>query len=79
MNNYSSEGINGFCITEALTVVQESQQCTHLSAEATELAECWGREAGRQQVDTYHWDSLRQWLLWLLEGLDGTAYTLYGQ
>lgn len=47
MNNYSSEGINGFCITEALAVVQKESAPWHLSAKATEQVECWGRGAGR--------------------------------
>lgn len=82
MNNCSSRSINVFCNTEALAVVhKQSQQGTprHLSAETTERVECWGSGTSRELVGTYHWDSLHQWLLWLQEGLDGTAYTLYGQ
>lgn len=50
MNNYSSECINGFYITEARAMVQkESWQCTpwYMSAEATEQLEYWGRGADR--------------------------------
>lgn len=54
MSNYSSEGINSFCITEALAVVQKkSQQWTYLCAEATEQVKCErGKQAGNRLVHT---------------------------